>query len=145
MGGEDGFASHSYFNFETMTFEYFRDFCLSLPEAEEAMPFDDEILVYKISGKIFACTNIRDFHRVAVKCEPNVAIELRDKYSDIRPAWHFNQRHWNDVYLNGDLPREVIQEQILNSYQLVASKTVTPKAERERLAKVIQEFMSSYK
>lgn len=96
-----------------------RDFCLSLPHAEEATPFDETTLVYKIGGKIFALTDINTPDRVNLKCDPNRAIELRERYPEIIPGWHMNKRHWNTVQIDGDLPNEMIRELIYHSYQLV--------------------------
>lgn len=117
----------------------FRDYCLSLPLTEETTPFDDTTLVYKVEGRIYAAANMIDFNRIAVKCEPDKALMLREEYPEICAAWHFNKRHWNDVYVNGDLPEAFIRLQIRNSYLLVMQQ-VTPRARREELLHQIEQI-----
>jgi predicted DNA-binding protein (MmcQ/YjbR family) len=113
-----------------MSIEDIRDYCLGLPYATEAMPFDDRILVFKVGGKWFAVVDLDDGSKVVVKCNPDLAIELRDRHEEITTAWHFNKRHWNAVRLDGDLTPQFIYEQIKNSYMLVVQKNVTPRALR---------------
>ncbi len=110
----------------------FRDYVLSLPSVEESSPFGDDVLVYKVGGKMFACMRLPIFERVALKCDPDMAIELRERYEGITPAWHFNKKHWNDVYVNRGLSDSFIKEQIYNSYIIVINK-LTPKSLRDRL------------
>ena len=93
----------------------FRDYCLSLPMAEESTPFDETTLVYKVGGKMFACADMAEFEWVAVKCDPAEAVLLREQYDEVSAAWHFNKRHWNAVRTTGDLPDGFIREQIRNS------------------------------
>ena len=113
-----------------MSIEDIRDYCLGLPYAAEAMPFDDRILVFKVGGKWFAVVDLDAGSKVVVKCDPDLAIELRDRHEEITPAWHFNKRHWYAVRLDGDLTPQFIYEQIKNSYMLVVQKNVTPRALR---------------
>lgn len=113
-----------------MSIEEIRNYCLSLPYVEETMPFDDTTIVYKVGGKWFAVTDLEENNKVVVKCDPDLAIELRDRHEEITPAWHFNKRHWNAVRLDGDLTPQFIYEQIKNSYMLVVQKNVTPRALR---------------
>ena len=75
----------------------FRDYCLSLPLTEESTPFDETTLVYKIGGKMYACADMNDFGQVAVKCDPDEAVRLRERYEEIGPAYHFNKTHWNGI------------------------------------------------
>lgn len=111
----------------------FRDYCLSLPLTEECTPFDETTLVYKIGGKMYACADMERFTRIALKCDPDRALLLRERYAEIRPAWHFNKRHWIDVVPDGDLPERFIREQIRHSYLLVLEQNVTPRALREEI------------
>ena len=111
----------------------FRDYCLSLPAAEESTPFDETTLVYKIGGKMFACDDMAAFATVAVKCDPDEAVALRERYPEIGPAYHFDKRHWNGIRTDGDLPDTFIRAQILNSYLLVLRRSVAPKALRDEL------------
>lgn len=118
-----------------MNIEEFRDFCLSLPAVEETTPFDETTLVYKVCGKMFTLCATDDFSTgVALKCDPDYAVELREKYpDDIFPGYHMNKRHWNTVLTEGNLPVEFTRQLILDSYRLVVEKL--PKKEREALLK----------
>ncbi len=87
-----------------MHIEAFREFCLSLAGAIEEFPFDEQTLVFKVSGKIFALTDMDDFESINVKCDPETAIELREKHNDIKPGCHTNKKHWNTIVVNGDVP-----------------------------------------
>lgn len=114
----------------------FRDYCLSLPEVEESTPFDEVTLVYKVAGRMFACASLDDFAWIAVKCDPDEAILLRDRYPEVVPARHFNKRHWNGIRVDGDLPDDFIRTQIRRSYLLVVRRNVTPRARREELLRL---------
>lgn len=116
-----------------MSIEEIRTYALSLPYTVETMPFDDTTLVYKVGGKWFAVADLDQNDKVVVKCDPDIAIELRDLHEEITEAWHFNKRHWNAIRLTGDLAKSFIYEQIYNSYMLVIQKNVTPKALREEI------------
>lgn len=116
----------------------FRDYCLSLPLTEESTPFDETTLVYKIGGKMYACADMVDFEWVAVKCDPDEAIALRERYDEVSTARHFDKRHWNGIRTVGDLPDSFIREQIRNSYMLVLRQNVTPKARREELLAYVE-------
>lgn len=121
-----------------MSIEEVRNFCLSLPYTEETLPFDDTTLVYKVGGRMFAVTSLEQPDRVVVKCDPDLAIELRDRHEEITSAWHFNKRHWNAICLNGDLGEQLILEQIYNSYMLVIRLNVTPVALRREILSVLE-------
>jgi predicted DNA-binding protein (MmcQ/YjbR family) len=116
-----------------------REFLLSLPLVEECQPFGDDAVVYKVGGKMFACCVLEHAERIAVKCQPDRAIALRDEHlSAITPAWHFNKRHWNDIYFE-QLPRNIVEREICHSYLTVIRENVTPKALREEIMAVVQE------
>lgn len=116
-----------------------REYVVSLPLVEECQPFGDDTLVYKVGGKMFACCVLEHAERIAVKCQPDRAVVLRDEYlSAITPAWHFNKKHWNDIYFE-QLPREIVEREIRHSYLTVIRENVTPKALREEISKVVQE------
>ena len=96
--------------------------CLSLPAVEETTPFGPEVLVYKVGGKMFAVTVPDELpHRVGLKCDPDRALDLRDRYEDIVPGYHMNKKHWNTLTLGGRLPNKLIIELIDHSYQLVVA------------------------
>lgn len=111
----------------------FREFCLSLPDVEETLPFDDTTLVYKVGGRMFAMISLERADYFAVKCDPERAIILRDRYPQITAGWHLNKRHWNDVRFEGGLGDEALRGEIRHSYMLVVRLNVTPKALREQI------------
>ena len=116
-----------------------REYILSLPLVEECQPFGDDAVVYKVGGRLFVCCVLEFAERIAVKCQPDRAIVLRDRYlSAITPAWHFNKKHWNDIYFE-QLPREVVEREIRHSYLTVIRENVTPKALREEILAVVQQ------
>lgn len=116
----------------------FRDYCLSLPMAEESTPFDETTLVYKIGGKMFAYADMVDFEWIGLKCDPDEAIVLRERYAEIEPAFHSNKKHWNGIRTTGDLPDSFVREQIRNSYRLVLAG-VTPRVRREEIMEYVRE------
>ena len=116
-----------------------RKYIMSLPLVEECQPFGEDSVVYRVGGRMFLCCVLEHAERVAVKCNPDRAIILRDNYlSAITPAWHFNKRHWNDIYFE-QLPREVVEREIRHSYLTVIRENVTPKALREEIMAVVQQ------
>ena len=123
-----------------MSIEEIRNYCLSLPHTTEEMPFDDTTLVYKVGGKWFAVADIEENDKVVVKCDPDLAIELRDRHEEVTAAWHFNKRHWNAISFSGDLAESFIYQQIYNSYRLVISKNVKPRALRNVILDALNEY-----
>ena len=116
-----------------------REFIVSLPLVEECQPFGDDAVVYKVGGRMFACCVLEHAERIAVKCNPDRAIALRDEHlSAITPAWHFNKRHWNDIYFER-LPRQIVEREIRHSYLSVIRENVTPKALREEIMEVARQ------
>ena len=95
--------------------------CLALPGAVEERPFPDpEVTVFKVGGKIFAITRLAgDPLRVSLKCEPDLAEQLRASYPAITPGYHLNKRHWNTVALDGSLPWRLVLDMIEDSHDLV--------------------------
>jgi predicted DNA-binding protein (MmcQ/YjbR family) len=107
-----------------------RQYLLSKPEAEETFPFGDEVMVFKVKGKMFALlsheggkhNNSRP--QINLKCDPMEATQLRDVFDDVVAGYHMNKKHWNTLYLFGkesscDIPQGEIERQIDNSYGLV--------------------------
>jgi predicted DNA-binding protein (MmcQ/YjbR family) len=117
--------------------ESLRDFCLSLPGVTEELPFGPDILVFKVMGKVFLMTPLdRGDFSINVKCDPEIAEELRTRYSDVVPGYHMNKKHWNTVHINGNIPAESLLGWIKNSYDLVAgSLTKAQKIELESMMK----------
>lgn len=106
-----------------MNIESLRDYCLSLPDVEEALPFGPDTLVYKIGGKIFLLTGLDSVEfRFNVKCDPDKAIELREEYPCVIPGWHMNKKHWNTIVVDGSVSDKLVREWVLHSYELVKPK-----------------------
>ena len=105
-----------------MNIEDARLFCLSMQGATEDFPFDETTLVFRIGGKIFAMMDLEKTEWFVLKCAPEYAIELRERYPEIAPAWHMNKKHWISVILNGTVPFELISALIDNSYELTNKK-----------------------
>ncbi len=105
-----------------MNIEEFRDFCLSFQGATEGFPFDKNILVFKVMGKMFALVDIEMFESVNLKCDPERAVELRGQFQGIQAGWHMNKKHWNTIKFGVDVSEKLIQELVTHSYDLVVSK-----------------------
>lgn len=109
-----------------------RDLCLARSGAIEDFPFGSEVSVFKVGGKMFALSMLnRTPLEVSLKCEPELALQLRDTYAAIRPGYHLNKRHWNTLTIDGSLSEQFLREQIEDSYDLVVS--ALPKRTREAL------------
>jgi predicted DNA-binding protein (MmcQ/YjbR family) len=106
--------------------EDYRDYCLQKRSATEGFPFDSNTLVFKVGGKMFALTNLDLFQFVNLKCDPEGAIDLRETYNGIKPAWHMSKKHWNSVSIDSDVPEQLFLELIDHSYDLVV-KSLTKK------------------
>jgi predicted DNA-binding protein (MmcQ/YjbR family) len=114
-----------------MNIERIRTYCLSKSGVEETLPFDDDVLVYKVGNKMFALISISKPDYVNLKCDPEYAIELRDRFNEVRPGFHMSKTHWNSVYFNGDVDDQLIIELIDHSYQLIVASL--PKAIQKTL------------
>ena len=103
-----------------MNIESLRDYCLSKPGAEETLPFGPDTLVFKVNGKAFLLTGLdSEDLRFNVKCDPDLAEELRAQYSCVLPGYHMNKKHWNTIVVDGSVPLRQLQEWIDHSYELV--------------------------
>ena len=106
--------------------------CLALPAAVEEFPFGPETSVFKVAGKVFALSALRSAPlKVSLKCEPELAQQLRLDYEAIRPGYHLNKRHWNTVTVDGTVPDRMVREMVEDSYDLVVSGL--PKRVRDTL------------
>ena len=106
-----------------MNIDLIRDYCLSKQGAEETQPFGPDNLVYKVKGKMFLLMSIDETPlSINIKCDPELALELREKYASVLPGYHMNKKHWNTVKIDGSIPRKEILSWIDHSYSLV-SKT----------------------
>ncbi|MHA8065356.1 MmcQ/YjbR family DNA-binding protein [Aquirufa sp. ROCK2-A2] len=100
------------------------EFALSLPNAEETMPFGPNHLVMKVNNKMLLLLDLESMPiQFNVKCQPEKAIELREDFPEsIFPGWHMNKKHWNTILVNAQLSQQQIKDFILHSYQLVKKK-----------------------
>ncbi len=105
-----------------MDIEQIRDYCLSLPLVTEDMAFGEEYLLFRLHGKIFACCGLRRHDYLAVKCDPEYALDLRDRYAEIEPAWHWNKKYWNQVSISGSLPDGFVRSLLRHSYSEIVRK-----------------------
>ena len=101
-----------------MHLDAFRDHALALPGATEDLPFGPDTLVFRVGGKIFALLAL-DAATVNLKCDPEAAVELRERYADVQPGYHMNKQHWNTVALQGDVPASEIRAMTAAAYGLV--------------------------
>ena len=103
--------------------------CLAMPGAVEDFPFGDEVSVFKVGGKMFAVCGL-DLQplQVSVKCDPELAVQLRSVHRAIAPGYHLNKRHWNTITLDGSLPDQMVTDMLGDSYDLVVGSL--PKARR---------------
>lgn len=98
----------------------FREYCLGKPNTTEGMPFGETVLVFKVAGKMFALMSLDEVPATAnLKCDPDMALDLRDRYQQVRPGYHMNKKHWNTVEIEG-LPDVELRKMIDHSYDLVA-------------------------
>ena len=103
--------------------------CLALPGAREEFPFGDEVSVFKVGGKMFAaCRLAEEPLQLSVKCDPELAVQLRAGYPAIAPGYHLNKRHWTTITLDGSIPDQMVTDLLGDSYDLVVASL--PKARR---------------
>jgi predicted DNA-binding protein (MmcQ/YjbR family) len=112
-----------------MDLAYSREYCLSKRGATEGSPFGPDVLVFKVGGKIFALAALDEVPaKVNLKCNPDLALDLRDRYEQVRPGYHMNKKHWNTVEIEGGIPDIELRKMIDHSYELVVK--CLPKKER---------------
>lgn len=115
-----------------MHLDELRNYCLAKPATTESLPFGPDTLVFKVANKMFAVSGLNEEDlRVNLKCNPDYAVELRERHEEIIPGWHMNKKHWNTVYIeSGDLRDDFIRELIDHSYELIV-KSLTKKVRVE--------------
>ena len=105
-----------------MNQEIFRNYCIAKPGVTEEFPFGEETLVFKVMGKMFALAGILEIPGSCnLKCDPERAEELRERYSAITPGYHMNKKHWNTVDWDGSISDQLILDLIDHSYDLVSN------------------------
>lgn len=117
-----------------MNIQQFYEFCLSKKGVTEHFPFDEETLVFKVGGKMFCLTSLKEWENgtpsLNLKCDPERAEELRSEYEAIIPGWHMSKKHWNTVAFNSDVSDKMMRELITHSYELVFN-SLTKKNQKE--------------
>lgn len=117
-----------------MTIQDFYDYCLAKPGVTEHFPFDEDTLVFKVGGKMFALSSLIQWEKgeasVNLKCDPERALELRADYEGVQPGYHMSKQHWNTVIVGGDVPAKLLRELIDHSYELIF-KSLTKKLQAE--------------
>jgi predicted DNA-binding protein (MmcQ/YjbR family) len=117
----------------------FREYCLTKPGAKEGTPFGPDVLVYKVGGKMFALAALDEVPPTAnLKCDPDLALDLRDRYEQVKPGYHMNKKHWNTVEIEGGIPAVELRKMIDHSYQLVVEslpKAAQPNQGRQRASR----------
>ncbi len=109
-----------------------RAYCLGKAGAFEDFPFGDDVLVMKVGSKMFAIlAEHEDGPRISLKCDPMLALSLREQYASVKPGYHLNKQHWNTIHVDGSIQREKLEEWIDLSYDLVY-KTLK-KSEKEKI------------
>jgi predicted DNA-binding protein (MmcQ/YjbR family) len=103
-----------------MNIEILREYCISKKDVAESFPFGDDTLVFKAKGKIFMLANLDGDLSINLKCDPELALELRERYPSVQPGYHMNKKHWNTIYLDGSVPDREVFSWIDHSYGLVS-------------------------
>lgn len=114
-----------------MSIEEFREYCLSKKGVTEGFPFDQNTLVFKVLGKMFALTDVEAFQSVNLKCNPDKALQLREEFDFVKPGYHMNKNHWNTIDMDFRLDDTLFRNWIDESYNLVVAKL--NRKEREKL------------
>lgn len=104
-----------------------RDYCLRKKGVTESLPFDENTLVFKVMGKIFVLLSLNDVPKLSLKSLPDVAIDLRERYSCVIPGYHLNKKHWNTIILDNQINDNLIFKWIDISYNLVVDKLTIKK------------------
>ena len=119
-----------------MNIEQLYEYCLSKKAVTEHFPFDDNVLVFKVLGKMFLLTGLDTWEKgesaINLKCDPDYALELREHYESIEPGYHMSKKHWNTVRVyKGEVAPKLLSELIDHSYDLVVKSL--PKKKQEEL------------
>ena len=121
-----------------MDIETLRQYCLSKPAVTECFPFDESTLVFKVVDRMFLLVDLEHPDHACMKCAPDYAIELRERYQGIEGAYHFNKKYWNQVALQSEVPDQLFCKLIDHSYDEVVRKFT--KKQRDVLEKTLPRF-----
>jgi predicted DNA-binding protein (MmcQ/YjbR family) len=105
-----------------LSLEDFRKYCVSKKGVSEEFPFDENTIVFKVVGKIFALADVDEFSGINLKCNPAISVELQERYPAVTPGYHMNKNHWITVAMDHSIPDKVIFTWIDRSYELVVDK-----------------------
>jgi predicted DNA-binding protein (MmcQ/YjbR family) len=104
-----------------MTLKHLEELVLAMPNSRLEYPFGEGAAVYKVGDKMFAIIEEKsDPLRISLKCDPQLAVLLREKYETVLPGYHLNKKHWNTIICSGQLSEEQIKDFIIHSYTLVS-------------------------
>jgi len=117
-----------------MNREQLHEYCLYKKGVTEDYPFDETTLCFKVMGKIFVIASSGFPLSINLKCDPELAAELRERYDDVKPGFHMNKKHWNTVMTEGEISDKEIKKMIDHSYELVAKGL--SKIHKEELTKL---------
>ena len=107
----------------------FREYCLKKPQVTESTPFGPDVLVFKVGGKMFALAALDETPAtVNLKCDPDLALDLRDRYEQVTPGYHMNKKHWNTVEIDTGIPDSELRKMVDHSYDLVVESLPKPRA-----------------
>lgn len=100
------------------------DYILSMPNARLDYPFGEGVAVYKVGDKMFALISEgKNPVQISLKCDPQLAVLLRERYETVMEGYHLNKKHWNTLILSGQLPWDEVQDLIRHSYNLVTGES----------------------
>ncbi len=117
-----------------MNIQSYYDYCLAKKGVTEHFPFDEDTLVFKVGGKMFALSSLKGWEdntpSINLKCDPEKALELRAEYEGVNPGYHMSKVHWNTVAVNSDVPQKLLLQLIDHSYELIFN-SLTKKLQAE--------------
>ena len=117
-----------------MNIQSYYDYCLAKKGVTEHFPFDEDTLVFKVGGKMFALSSLKGWEdntpSINLKCDPEKALELRAEYEGVNPGYHMSKVHWNTVAVNSDVPQKLLLQLIDHSYELIFN-SLTKKLQEE--------------
>jgi len=115
-----------------MNAEDIRKYCLNKSEVTESLPFNDTALVFKVNAKMFMILDLESALRISLKCDPDVAVDLRERFNSVYPGYHLNKRLWNTINIDGSIEDGLIYQWIDDSYRLIIEKM--SKRDKQRLS-----------
>ncbi len=119
-----------------MDSEELRAYCMMKPGTSEGFPFGDDVLVVKVGSKIFAILAEKDgVPKISLKCDPVLALQLREEFDSVQPGYHLNKQHWNTVRGDGTVPGDRLRQMIDHSYDLVFKSL--KRSERDAILKIV--------